>query len=302
MRDAADVLRPEYDRTAGRHGFVSLEVDPHLAHDTRGTIAEARRLWRALDRPNVFIKVPATAEGLPAIAELIGEGINVNVTLLFGLPRYREVAEAYLQRTRDPDPSRPGPGARALRRKLLPQPHRHARRPGTREGQRPACRRGPRPARPASPSPAPSWPTASTTRSSTASRFAGLAAAGAHPQHLLWASTGTKDPALSDTYYVEPLIGPETINTMPRPDPRRLPRPRPARGEPRQRSRGQARDVLRTLADAGIDLDDLTGRLTDQGIDKFILPYTKLMTRLREARKAAGGGRRPRRRAVRIPA
>ena len=89
-------FRPLYDKTDGKDGYVSLEVNPHLAHDTDGTIAEARRLWTALDRPNVFIKVPATAEGLPAIQQLISEGINVNVTLLFGLPRYRQVAEAYL--------------------------------------------------------------------------------------------------------------------------------------------------------------------------------------------------------------
>ncbi len=96
VQSAADEFRPLYDRTGGLDGYVSLEVNPHLAHDTRGTVREARRLWGALNRPNVLIKVPATREGLPAIAELISEGINVNVTLLFGLPRYRQVAEAYL--------------------------------------------------------------------------------------------------------------------------------------------------------------------------------------------------------------
>ena len=96
VQRAADLFRPLYDRLDRPDGFVSLEVNPHLAHDTQGTMAEARRLWQALDRPNVLIKVPATQEGLPAIRQLIGEGINVNVTLLFGLPRYREVAEAYI--------------------------------------------------------------------------------------------------------------------------------------------------------------------------------------------------------------
>jgi transaldolase len=96
VQQAADVFRPTYDKLDGTDGFVSLEVNPHLAHDTEGPIAEARRLWSALDRPNVFIKVPATLEGLPAIRQLISEGINVNVTLLFGLPRYRKVVEAYL--------------------------------------------------------------------------------------------------------------------------------------------------------------------------------------------------------------
>jgi len=96
VQSAADNFRPEYDMTEGKDGYVSLEVNPHLAHDTTGTIEEARRLWTALDRPNVFIKVPATTDGLPAIQQLISEGINVNVTLLFGLPRYRQVADAYI--------------------------------------------------------------------------------------------------------------------------------------------------------------------------------------------------------------
>ena len=96
VQRAADLFRPLHDHLSGADGFVSLEVNPHLAHDTHGTIVEARRLWAKLDRPNVFIKVPATLEGLPAIRQLISEGVNVNITLLFGLPRYREVAEAYL--------------------------------------------------------------------------------------------------------------------------------------------------------------------------------------------------------------
>ncbi len=104
VQSAADEFRPLYDRTDGDDGYVSLEVNPHMAHDTSGTIKEARRLWAALDRPNVFIKVPATAEGLPAIQQLIGEGINVNVTLLFGLPRYRQVAEAYIAGVEAPQP------------------------------------------------------------------------------------------------------------------------------------------------------------------------------------------------------
>ena len=123
VQRAADVFRPRFERLQGADGFVSLEVNPHLAHDTHGTIAEARRLWAKLDRPNVFIKVPATQAGLPAIRQLISEGINVNVTLLFGLPRYREVAEAYL--ARPGGAGRPGPAPeRRLGGQLLPEPHR----------------------------------------------------------------------------------------------------------------------------------------------------------------------------------
>ena len=96
VKNAADEFKPVYEKTDGKDGYVSLEVNPHLAQDTKGTLEEARRLWAALNRPNVFIKVPATSDGLPAIQQLISEGINVNVTLLFGLPRYRQVAEAYI--------------------------------------------------------------------------------------------------------------------------------------------------------------------------------------------------------------
>ena len=96
IQGAADLFRPLYDRLDGKDGYISLEVNPHLAHDTKGTVEEGRRLWKAVNRPNLFIKVPATKEGLPAITQLISEGINVNVTLLFGLPRYQEVAEAYI--------------------------------------------------------------------------------------------------------------------------------------------------------------------------------------------------------------
>ena len=123
VQRAADVFRPRFEQLHGADGFVSLEVNPHLAHDTPGTIAEARRLWAKLDRPNVFIKVPATQAGLPAIRQLISEGINVNVTLLFGLPRYREVVEAYL--ARPGGAGRPGPAPeRRLGGQLLPEPHR----------------------------------------------------------------------------------------------------------------------------------------------------------------------------------
>ena len=126
VQSAADEFRSVYDKTQGRDGYVSLEVNPHLAHDTDGTIQEARRLWAALDRPNVFIKVPATDEGLPAIRQLISEGINTNVTLLFGLPRYRQVIEAYLAGIEDRLAQGQAGEDRGVRRQLLREPHGHA--------------------------------------------------------------------------------------------------------------------------------------------------------------------------------
>ena len=123
VQSAADEFRSVYDRTDGKDGYVSLEVNPHLAHDTTGTIAEARRLWTALDRPNVLIKVPATADGLPAIRQLIREGISVNVTLLFGLPRYRQVADAYIAGIEVAGSPRKAREACGLGGQLLCEPH-----------------------------------------------------------------------------------------------------------------------------------------------------------------------------------
>ena len=123
VQSAADEFRPLYDRTDGKDGYVSLEVNPHLAHDTNATMQEARRLWAALNRPNVFIKVPATANGLPAIQQLISEGTNVNVTLLFGLPRYRQVAEAYIAGLETCAGRRGASEAYSLGGQLLCKPH-----------------------------------------------------------------------------------------------------------------------------------------------------------------------------------
>jgi transaldolase len=215
VQAAADEFRPLYDRTDGRDGYVSLEVNPHLAHDTIGTIGEARRLWGALDRPNVFIKVPATAEGLPAIQELIGEGINVNVTLLFGLSRYRQVAEAYLAgletRASQGQPlkrvasvasffvSRIDSLVDPLLEQLAEQGGAAAALAKDVHGQ---------------------VAVASAKMAYQAykglfggDRFRTLAAAGARVQRLLWASTGTKNSSYSDVKYVEALIGPDTVNT-----------------------------------------------------------------------------------------
>ena len=292
VQNAADEFRPLYDRTDGKDGYVSLEVNPHLAHDTAGTLAEARRLWAALNRPNVLIKVPATAQGLPAIRQLIGEGIGVNVTLLFGLPRYREVAEAYIA----------GIEARAAQGKPVGRVASVASFFVSRidtlvdarlEGlvasggtQSELARRARGQVAIAS---------AKLAYQVYKGIFAGvrfrkLAAQGAWAQRLLWASTGTKNPEYSDVRYVEALIGPDTVNTVP---PETLEAYRD-HGEPQARLEQDvetARWVLGRLPELGIGIDQVTQQLEDEGVEKFNKPFDKLIETVaqRSRRHSAGG-------------
>ena len=289
VQRAADLFRPLYDRMAGQDGFVSLEVNPHLAQDTQGTLAEARRLWQALARPNVLIKVPATREGLPAIRQLISEGINVNVTLLFGLPRYREVAEAYIA----------GLEARAAQ----DQPLNRVASVASFFLSRIDVLLDPKLEKLA----AAGGPQAQTARDLVgqvaiasareayriyreifgSARFQKLA--GARPQRLLWASTSTKNPAYPDVKYVEPLIGPDTVNTLP---PETLEAYRD-HGEPAARlteGGDRAAGSLARLSELGLDLDQATQQLEDEGVEKFNQPFDSLMATLeakgREVRPA----------------
>ena len=287
VQSAADEFRSVYDGTSGQDGYVSLEVNPHLAHDTHGTLEEARRLWAALNRPNVFIKVPATLEGLPAIRQLIGEGINVNVTLLFGLPRYRQVAVAYLA----------GLEARAAHGKpvntvasvasffvsridALIDPMLEA--VAAREGEQAE--------------------TARKVHGQVAiagaklayqiyreivggERFRRLAAKGARPQRVLWASTSTKNAAYSDVKYVEALIGMETVNTVP---PETLDAYR-NHGDPKPRLQQELKEahwVWDRLPELGIDIDRVTQQLENEGVEKFEQPFDKLMAALEKASKS----------------
>jgi transaldolase len=290
VESAADEFRTVYDATDGKDGYVSLEVNPHLAHDTDGTLKEARRLWAALNRPNVLIKVPATAEGLPAIRQLIGEGISVNVTLLFGLPRYRQVAEAYIA----------GIQARAAQGK----PVQHVASVASFFISRIDALVDPRLAGLAAAG-GEQADLAKQARGQTAiasakmayriykevfggGRFGNLAAQGARVQRLLWASTSTKNPEYSDVRYVEALIGPDTVNTAP------LETLNAYRdhGEPRARLEQdveEARRVLERLPELGIDIDKVTQLLEDEGVEKFNKPFDKLMETLaqRSSRHAA---------------
>lgn len=271
VRAACDLFAPVYQRTGGRDGVVSLEVSPTLAHDTAGTIREAERLWAAVDRPNAVIKIPGTREGLPAVAHCIAAGINVNVTLLFSVARYEEVVAAYEE----------GLEARAARNRPLEQIASVASffvsRVDTmvdplidRAGGAAGELRG-------------TIATANAAlayrafrRLTAAARWTALAARGARAQRPLWASTSTKDPRYADLHYVEPLIAPDTVNTMP---PETFAAYRD-HGRPEIRidaALAAADEHLARLEEVGIDLADVTARLEAEGVKKFAASYESLL-------------------------
>ncbi len=281
VRSAADALSPVYRQTDGGDGFVSLEVSPHLADDADATVAEARRLWSALDRPNVMIKVPATLAGLVAIRALLAEGINVNVTLLFTVDRYRQVHEAYLEGMEGAmEAGRPVERIASVASFFLSridtlvdrELDRLAASGGSRRDEAAALR----------------GETAIACArcaygvfqaAMTSERFARLAAHGARPQRLLWASTGAKDPAYSDVKYIEPLIGPHTVSTMPLATLEAY----HDHGDPALRligSRAAGERVLERLTGIGIDLDAAGAQLLHEGIDKFAQPFDRLLEKL----------------------
>ena len=283
IQDAADILRPVYEDTRRGDGYVSLEVSPHLAHDTEGTIREARRLWQTLGRPNVMIKVPGTPAGLPAFEQLISEGLNINVTLLFAREVYERVAEAYiagLERlaARGGDVNQAASVASFFISRI-----------DTAVDARVMAR----------------LKVAKTAQERTllrsllgkvaiangkltyerfkaifqGARWEALAAKGARKQRVLWASTSTKNPNYRDVMYVEELIGPDTVNTMP-----------PATLEA-FRDHGQVRasleedleaahDTMEVLAQAGISMQDVTEKLLEEGVRLFAEPFDKLLDTL----------------------
>ena len=275
VRLAADLLRGVYDTSGGRDGYVSLEVSPHLAYDAAATVAEAKRLWGRVNKPNLMIKVPATRAGLPAIRQLIAAGINVNATLLFGIARYREVAESYFAGMED----RLANGGALdhiasvasffLSRidTMVDRVLDRDKRAQARElrGQTAiACAR---------------LAYQEYKKLVGSARWQALAAHGARTQRLLWASTSTKDPAYDDIMYVEALIGPDTINTLP---PETLAAYRD-HGNPAPRLEEHlhmARDLPVQLAALGLDLNTVSDELEQQGVLKFIEPYDKLLATL----------------------
>ncbi len=284
----ANLFRGVYDKTDGGDGFVSLEVSPHLANDTAGTLVEARRLWGKLHRPNVYIKVPATRAGVPAIQQLISEGININVTLLFGLNRYETVAEAYIAGL-----EKLAAGGKPINRTssvasfflsridtlIDPQLEALASAGGSKAGMAKSLQ-----GKVAIASAKQAYQIYKRVFSSD--RWKNLAAKGAKTQRLLWASTSTKNRAYSDVMYVEPLIGPDTVNTAP---PETIDAYRD-HGKPASRlEEGVAESAteLQQLGALGIDLAAATQTLEDEGVRKFIEPYDKLIAALRT--KVAAG-------------
>ncbi|NVN87588.1 MAG: bifunctional transaldolase/phosoglucose isomerase [Rhodopseudomonas sp.] len=289
IQHAADVLRPVYDRLKGTDGFVSLEVSPYLALDTKGTIVEAERLWREVDRRNLMVKVPATQQGLPAIRHLISKGISINVTLLFSQKVYVQVAEAYLDGLEayvagGGDPSHVGSVASFFVSRIdsavdneLDDKIAKANDPS--EKARLAALKGKIAIANAK------LAYQDYKRLFSGERWKKLEARGAKPQRLLWASTGTKNKAYSDVLYVEELIGPNTVNTVP---PATLDafRDHGKLRDSLEENVDDARAALAGLASAGISLDAITDRLVIEGVQLFADAFDKLLGAVAHKRTA----------------
>jgi transaldolase/glucose-6-phosphate isomerase len=288
IQAAADVLRPVFDETRGVDGYVSLEVSPKLAHDTAGTLADARRLRAAVNRPNLLIKVPATREGIPAIRQLLCEGINVNVTLMFSMEHYEAVTEAYItaleDRVRQGLPISDVASVasffvsrvdtlvdKLLQDKVLAAPSVEAERAAALKGKIAAAnsklvyRR--------------------FEEIFGGERFKALEAQGARVQRVLWASTSTKNPAYSDVLYVQTLIGPDTVNTIPDETVVAFRDHGQACVTVRD-SLDEARAAFQTLADLGIDMHAIGEQLSLEGVDKFVQSFDKLFAVIAAKRQA----------------
>jgi len=280
VRDACDVLRPVWDETGGADGFVSLEVEPALAHDTDKTLEQARDLWKRVDRPNVMIKIPGTEEGIPAIEEAIADGINVNVTLLFKVESYEAIAEAYIRGMERRQAAGQSLDVHSVASffvsrvdtlvdKRLAELGREDLRGIAAIANAQAAYQ-------------------SFLRLFHGDRYSALREGGAPVQRPLWASTGVKDPAYSETKYVDGLVAPETVNTMPM----KTLLATAEQSEPVLDSASQdPADSLAKLADAGIDMTDVTDTLLREGIEKFVEPYDKLIAGVESMREATLIGR-----------
>src|SRR5712691_912905 len=284
VRGAADVFRPVFDRARGDDGFVSIEVNPALTHDTEGTIAEARRLWRACDRPNVMVKIPGTSEGVPAIRACLAEGININITLLFSVARHREVMEAYLSAMearvaagQPVDSIRSVASYFVSRVDTLIDRKLDAIAASGPEALRPRARAlrgkiGIANARLAY---------EAFEQSFAAERFRPLAAKGVRRQRPLWASTSTKDQAYPPLYYVEALVASDSVDTMP-PETFAL---YGKDGKPQVRIHDDlagAREAFRELAALGLDASKVAAELEKEGEQKFVASYEQVVKAVEE--------------------
>jgi transaldolase len=272
--DALDLLRPVWDEGSGRDGYVSIEVDPNLAYDTEATIAEAKRLHELIDRPNLFVKIPATKPGLPAIEEMIARGKSINVTLTFSLDRYAEVAEAYIRGVErlvsdGGDPSRLASVASFFVSRVDTEADKRLDEIGGHDELKGKL----------------AVANAKLAYQRYKEIFAGerwdkLAAKGATPQRCLWASTSTKNPAYRDVLYVEELIGPMTVDTMPEETIRAF----QDHGRVRltlEEGIDEAKQVFERLAEAGVDYDDVVETLEREGVEKFADSFAELLDGIR---------------------
>jgi transaldolase len=282
IADACDVLRPVWDRTSGRDGFVSLEVDPDLAFDADATVDEAIRLHGLVDRPNLLVKIPATEPGLTAIEESIARGIPINVTLIFSLERYERTAEAYLRGLErlveaGGDPSRVASVASFFVSRVDTEIDRRLDEIGA-PGELKAKM---------------AIANAKLAYERYQELFAGdrwdaLRTRGATPQRCLWASTSTKDPSLPDTYYVEALIGPETVDTMPLETLEAF-RDHGTVADTLTAGVDEARETFEKVAAAGVDLEDVWETLEREGVEKFSKSFEELLEGVSAKRSELAG-------------
>jgi transaldolase len=270
IREACDLLRPVWDRAQGLDGYVSLEVDPNFANDTEATIEEAQRFHDTVDKPNLYVKIPATKEGLPAIEEMTSRGRNINVTLIFGLERYAEVADAYirgLERLVDAggDPSTVASVASFFVSRVDTEADKRLDAIGGHDHLKGRL----------------AVANAKLAYQRYKEIFAGprwepLNAKGATPQRCLWASTSTKNPEYRDVMYVEELIGPETVDTMPKETIEAF-QDHGVVGLTLEEGLDEAKQLFEDLAKAGVDYDDVTRVLEEEGVEKFADSFRDLL-------------------------
>lgn len=283
VRNACDVLRPVWEATDGVDGRVSIEVSPELAHETEATLVEARRLWHAVDRPNLLIKIPGTPEGCPAITAALSEGISVNVTLIFGLDQYQDVMVAFRNGIAGAiaaglDPAGIHSVASFFVSRVDTEVDRRLEKIGAPAELR--GRAGVANARLAYAAYEDFFGTAS---------WQSLAAAGARPQRPLWASTGVKNPDYPDTMYVDDLVVPGTVNTMPEKTLRAVADHGNIAGDRVRPFYEDARATMRSLTEAGIDYDDVIAVLNREGVDKFVTAWNDLLDTVRTSLEGARG-------------
>jgi transaldolase len=276
IEEACDLFRSVWDGGKGKDGYISMEVDPNLAYDTEGTIEEAVRFHDWVERPNLYVKIPATEPGLPAIEEMIARGRNINVTLIFGLERHKEVAEAYirgLERLVEAggDPAKVGSVASYFVSRVDTEADRRLDEVGHAELKGKLAVANAKLAY------------QNYKEIFSGDRWEALAKKGATPQWCLWASTSTKNPEYRDVLYVEELIGPETVNTMPRETIEAF-QDHGVVGLALEQDIDDAKRVFEQIAEAGVDYDDVTDTLEREGVQKFIDSFTELMEGIKAKR------------------